>query len=71
MSKSEVLCGSGSENTKTLAKKESLVGPLTGVLGVSQIARRKPFLHYLQSTVERVIPLLYKPPNCMVDRPEA
>ena len=70
-SKPEMLCGSGSENTKILVRKESLVGPLTCVLGVSQTARPKPFLRYVQSTVERFISLRYKPPNCMLDISEA
>ncbi len=66
-----MLGGSCSENTMTLAKKESLIGLLTGVLGVSQIARRRQCMHYFQSTVEGVTLLLYKPPSCMADRPEA
>ena len=49
-----MLCGSGSKYTMTLAKKKNLIGPLTGVLGVEQNTKRKPFMHYFQSTVERV-----------------
>ena len=69
-SKSEVLFGSGSGNTVAPAKMENLIGLLTGVLGVGQIARHKQCMHYFQSTVEGVTLILYKPPRCMADRPD-